>query len=78
MKNTRKRLSLSLGSLVLSLGMAFASLLPSPVMAEDGNAVLQELKGFIGEELRKEANRRLGEEKICRVSDRAWPTMPIS
>ena len=34
------------------------------------SAYLQELKSFQGEALRKEANRRLGEEKITRVTFR--------
>jgi hypothetical protein len=34
------------------------------------SAHLQELKGFLGEELRQEANRRLGSEKIQRVTFR--------
>jgi hypothetical protein len=34
------------------------------------SAQLQELKSFQGEELRREANRRLGGEKISRVSFR--------
>ena len=34
------------------------------------SAQLQELKGFLGEELRQEANRRLGSEKIQSVTYR--------
>ena len=37
------------------------------VVEARASAHLQELKSFIGEELRQEANRRLGEETIRRV-----------
>ena len=41
------------------------------LVAEAGSSAhLQELKGFLGEELRQEANRRLGEEKILSVTFR--------
>ena len=40
------------------------------VVETPSSAHLQELKGFLGEELRREANRRLGEEKISRVTFR--------
>ena len=37
------------------------------VAEANSSAQLQELKGFLGEELRQEANRRLGGEKISKV-----------
>lgn len=40
------------------------------VVEAGSSAHLQELKGFLGEELRQEANRRLGEEKIQSVTFR--------
>jgi len=40
------------------------------VVEAGSSAQLQELKGFIGEELRQEANRRLGADKIQRVTFR--------
>ena len=40
------------------------------VVETASSAHLQELKSFQGEELRQEANRRLGGEKISRVSFR--------
>ncbi len=40
------------------------------VVEAGSSAHLQELKGFLGEGLRQEANRRLGAEKIQRVTYR--------
>jgi hypothetical protein len=40
------------------------------VVEAGSSAHLQELKGFLGEELRQEANRRLGAEKILRITFR--------
>ena len=40
------------------------------VVEASSSAQLQELKGFLGEELRQEANRRLGAEKILRITFR--------
>ena len=40
------------------------------VVEAPSSAHLQELKGFLGEELRQEANRRLGSEKIQRITFR--------
>ena len=40
------------------------------VVETASSAHLQELKGFLGEQLRQEANRRLGDEKIQRVTFR--------
>jgi len=40
------------------------------VVEAGSSAHLQELKGFLGEQLRQEANRRLGDDKIQRVTFR--------
>ena len=40
------------------------------VVEAGSSAHLQELKGFLGEGLRQEANRRLGAEKIQRITFR--------
>ena len=40
------------------------------VVEAGSSAHLQELKSFLGEEVRQEANRRLGDEKIQRVTFR--------
>ena len=40
------------------------------IVEAGSSAHLQELKAFLGEELRQEANRRLGTEKILRVTFR--------
>ena len=40
------------------------------VVEAGSSAQLQELKSFLGEGVRQEANRRLGEEKIRRVTFR--------